>query len=315
MKNLLLFIVVIAISIGCDKIENPVIEKGNSIDTDLYPGEGNYFIPEFGEYPSEEINILIEDFTGHKCGNCPGAATIAHSIQQENPERVIVAAIHSSPPPYAFQTPNESDDEDYPKYNHDFRTESGNQYPLDIEGFIGNPVGLVNRVTDDSQQIWQFHPNWNTRVNEILSDNSPLIMNVQVNTNYYTETRGLFIHVLSETLLDIEGRYTMVVYLIDDERIDWQKDYTQNPQDIEFYHHSHVLLDNINGTYGDQLFASTSVAGESFENHYTYALPEDIELDSSNPEEETGLSVIVYLMNRDTYEIVQVIQKEVLVTF
>ena len=308
-KNLFLLIILIAaFNFGCDKIENPVIEKENVINTDLYPGEGDYVIPAFGDYPSSTQNVLIEDFTGHRCGNCPTAATIAHELKEEYPGQVFVASIHSSLPPYFFQSVSEEGDPEYPEYSHNFRTEAGDQYPLDIDGFIGNPVGMINRTIDAAQQIWQFHPTWSSKVDEILSANEQLLMNVQVNTNYYIETRGLFVHVQSESFANIEGRYNMVVYLIQNEVIDWQLDYTTNPQDIEFYHHYDVLLDNINGTYGDQLFESNSVIGETFQNHYTYEVPEDIIVEGANPNDDTGLSLIAYLMNRDTDEIIQVIE-------
>ena len=71
------------INVGCDKIENPVVVKENVINTDLYPGEGDYVIPPFGDYPSSTQNVLLEDFTGHRCGNCPTAADIAHELKEE----------------------------------------------------------------------------------------------------------------------------------------------------------------------------------------------------------------------------------------
>ena len=300
---------------SCDKITDPVEEKKNTIDTELYPGEGLYVIPPFGEYPSDTRNVLIEDFTGHRCGNCPLAATIAHGLKEEYPGRVFVVAIHSALPPYTFQKVSVPGDGEYPKYSHNFRTIDGDRYPLDIDGFIGNPVGMINRITDQASQIWQFHPNWSSKVNEILDSNDPLLMNVQVNTNYYTETRGLFVHVQSETLVQsLQGQYHMVIYLTANDIVDWQKDYTADPQDIEFYHHRDVLLYNINGAYGDMLFNSESVRGEHFRNHYTYAIPDSIDVQGVEPGDDTGLSVIVYLMNRDTYEIIQVVEKGITIS-
>jgi len=314
-KSVIFFILFLYLFSSCDKITNPVIKDENTINTDLYPGEGDYVIPPYGDFTGTSQNILIEDFTGHRCGNCPGAALLAHSLKDQYPGQVFVASIHSALPPYFFQSTTEPGDPQYPKFTHDFRTEAGDQYPLDISGFIGNPVGFINRTTDGSGQIWQFQNSWSTIVNDILDEDNPLLMNVQVNTNYYIETRGLFVHVLSETQQDITGRYNMVVYLIQDEYASWQLDYSATPQDVEFYHHKDVLLDNINGTYGTQLFESASVTGETFKNNYTYKVPDNIEVLGQQPNDNTGLSLIVYLMNRDTYEIVQVIEKKVLITF
>jgi hypothetical protein len=123
--------------------------------------------------------------------------------------------------------------------------------------------------------------------------------------------------VQSKTLSDLSGRYNLVVFLIDNEFVAWQKDYTLPPsnQDIEFYHHKDVLLGALNGSYGSELFDGSSAAEELFENHYSYAIPSDVEIDSSTPGEESGLSIIAYLMNRDTYEIVQVSEIPIYVTY
>jgi hypothetical protein len=309
---------------SCDKIENPIIPKDNIVDTiittdsgdfifsDLYPDTGGYLIPDFGEFPSSVKNILIEDFTGHRCGTCPPAAVIAHDLKEAYPGRVFVASVHASPTSQ-FQYISSPGDGTYPKYSTDFRTPAGNEYSDDIGDFIANPSGLINRMNQDG--YWFFHPFWATTIDEIINSNPSLRMNIQVKTNYYTETRGLFIHVLSETIEAMQGNYHLVVYLLADEIQDWQKDYSLNPQDVEFYPHKDVLLYNINGTWGEQLFSESSAAGEEFINHYTYAIPDTIAVGGLEPDDNTGLSLIVYLMNRETFEIEQVIEEHIHITF
>lgn len=304
---------------ACDKIDNPVRPIYGDLDTSLYPGPGFYVFPEYDQnFPSDVENILIEDYTGHRCGNCPEAAIIAHDLKEANPGRVFVASVHASPGS-GFQEVSVPGDAEYPEYSHDFRTDAGNDYVEDINGFIGNPQGMVNRkLSEIDNDNWEFKAAWPTVVNEIITANSPLQMNLQVKTNYYTETRGLFIHVQSKTLSDIDGRYTMVVSLIQDELIAWQKDYSLPvaEQNVEDYHHKDILLGSINGSYGTELFDGSSSAGEVFENDYSYQIPENIEYNTNAVAgEECGLSIIAYLMNRDTYEIIQVTEVPVYVTY
>lgn len=309
-----LFIFVIYSS-SCDYIEDPHVPIYGDLDTSLYPGPGFYVFPNFDEtFPTSIQNILIEDYTGHRCGNCPAAAVIAHDLKLANPERVIVASVHAGS---GFQHVSEPGDDEYPKYSHDFRCEAGYDYIEEIDGFIGNPEGMINRKKDDTGSNWRFSPFWAEAVDEIISENAPLEMNIQVKTNYYTETRGLFIHVQNKTLMEASGTYTMVVFLIQNELIAWQKDYTlpSDQQDIEFYHHKDILLNAINGSFGTQLFSGTSPIDEVFENHYSYQIPSDIDVTGTNPDEETGLSIIAFIMNRDSYEISQVIEEEVVVTY
>ena len=266
------FVIFIFFNSSCDKIDNPIEPIYGELDTSLYPGPGFYIFAEFdANFPSDVENILIEDYTGHRCGNCPDAAVLAHELKEANPGRVFVASVHASPGS-GFQEVSEPGDLEHPKYSHDFRTEAGNAYVIDIAGFIGNPEGMINRKLDSFDSNWKFKPAWTAAVNDIISANTDLQMNLQIKSNYYTETRGLFVQVQSKTLSDISGRYTMVVFLIDNEFVAWQKDYSLPPsdQDIEFYHHKDVFLGAINGSYGSELFDGSSSADEVFENHYSY---------------------------------------------
>lgn len=301
---------------SCDYVDNPIAPVYGDLDTSLYPGPGFYVFPEFSEtFPSSDQNILIEDFTGHRCGNCPGAAVIAHDLKEANPGRVFVASVHASPTD-GFQYVSVDGDGEYPKYSHDFRTPEGNDYVVDINGFTGNPEGMVNRKIEDGSN-WRFAPFWPEVVNDILSSNDPLMMNIQVETNYYTETRGLFVHVQSKTLEAINGDYTVVVYLIQNEDIDWQKDYSlpSEEQDVEEYHHKDVFLGTINGAYGTPLFSGDAPQDEFFENHYSYEIPENIDIIGNSAGEETGLSIIAYLMDNASYEIIQVTEVAIPITY
>ncbi len=87
---------------SCDKIENPLPEEYGKLDWSLYPGDPS-------NYPYDLVNlssnwginnntkgILLEDYTGHKCTNCPAAAQIAKDLEDDSSKNVIVATIHSS---------------------------------------------------------------------------------------------------------------------------------------------------------------------------------------------------------------------------
>lgn len=302
---------------SCDYVEDPITPVYGDLDTSLYPGPGFYILPEFdATFPSSTKNVLLEDYTGHTCGNCPAAAVVAHNIKEANPGQVFVASVHASIGD-GFQAVYEPGDEGYPKYSHDFRTPEGNSYVVDIPGFFGNPQGMVNRTIDGTGSVFRFVSAWSNAVNDILDSNDPLLMNLQVKTNYYTETRGLFVHVQSKTLEALNGSYSMVIFLIDNEFIAWQKDYSLPPadQDIEDYHHEDVFLGTINGAYGTSLFIGDSPIDETFENNYSFEISEDIEIDGVNAGEETGLSIIAYLQNNDTFEIIQVTEVAIPITY
>ena len=82
--------------------------------------------------------VLIEDFTGHKCQNCPEAAEELHILQDSYENQVIGIAIHAG----FFAEPNSAV---APFLTTDFRTEKGTEIH-DFFGANAYPVGMVNRV-------------------------------------------------------------------------------------------------------------------------------------------------------------------------
>ena len=74
-------------------MKNPYPPEVNlELDTTLYPGlwsdyENNDW-PIFSENTNTNRNVLIEDFTGHKCVFCPAAADLAHALHEADPSRV-----------------------------------------------------------------------------------------------------------------------------------------------------------------------------------------------------------------------------------
>ncbi len=63
--------------------------------------------------------VLLEDFTGHKCVNCPNAHDIAHDLQElYGEDNLIVIATHAG----FFSTPSSGD------FAYDFRTEAGPEW-------------------------------------------------------------------------------------------------------------------------------------------------------------------------------------------
>ncbi|MDD9905386.1 MAG: hypothetical protein OXT06_17595, partial [Rhodospirillaceae bacterium] len=127
---------------ACDKIENPKIPQ-YEYDTSLYPGEGHYVQPNFDPLNGDKKRVVIEDYTGHTCGNCPSAAVILDNLANDYPDELIPIAVHSSNTAEqgnSFQFPRPSGD----KYRTDFRLPASNTYGKDFN-INSNPLGLVNR--------------------------------------------------------------------------------------------------------------------------------------------------------------------------
>jgi len=299
MKNYIyLFIIttLVLVNISCDKIEHPVVEHTNELDWSLFPGgdSSTYAWPTWTENTYNQQNVLLEDYTGHTCTNCPAAAVIAKGLEDANPNRVFVASIHASVG-NSFQAVSP------PEFTQDFTTEAGDTYVNSIPSFFGNPTGTINRKDGGiANTIWYASSNWAGAVNTTLNETPNA--KIQQQYNYFPQTRGLFVHTESVlNTLNNNNEYAMVIYLVREVVVAPQK--LANGTVEEFYHHHNVLTDNLNGTWGITLENTTD---KQYHN-LAIQLPDN---SSDTTYNINNLSLISYIYNKTNYKVEQVIKTE-----
>lgn len=292
---------------SCDKVEEP-IKPAILLDTTLYPGNWeDYVAPTFAANTNTDRNILLEDYTGHRCPNCPAAGWEAYNIEQANTDRVFVASVHAAPSGLSsFQTtasdcgqasnPNN-------KYCSIFYCDEGIEYGQTFGGgsygFFGNPQGNLNRINFTGTDMFQFYTEWQGKVTDILTAND-LKVNIQAQSNFYTETNGLFLHTEVEFLEDLSANsYNMVVYLIEDEVIDYQD---SSSIAVSYYHHHDILRGCIDDLTWGRSISSDNAQGSKVYLDYSYKLPDG--------ELNTDYHLLIYVYDVATYEILQVIKHE-----
>jgi hypothetical protein len=290
---------------ACDKVENPIptIAQG---DWALYPnGDSAHYAanawPTFTTNANTDRNVLIEDFTGHKCKYCPIAADSAHQAQVDHLGRVLVASIHTGPSGFM---------EDLQKpvlgaYFNDFTSTEGfaigYKFGAGTAGspFNVNPFGAVSRV-DHGNGYVVTHPNaWSSAVNSMIAAND-LKVNLQAASNYYSSTRGLFLHtevdVLDQTLTN---DLSIVVCLIEDSLVAAQT-MPDNGTNLTYVHRD-IFRGCIDGKpFGQELDAAHMTAAGTYEYFYIYKLPA-----TYNPD---NVHIIIYVRDAVTEEIYQVIK-------
>lgn len=294
----------IAITIAsCDKVEQP-IKPAILLDTTLYPGNWeDYEFPVFEPNVNTERNVLIEDYTGHRCPNCPAAAAIAATIESSNPDRIFVASIHAGPGGLSsFQqlasdcgTSSNLDNEYCTVFYNDESIAYGAQFQTGY-GFFGNPQGTINRISFSGSTMFQFSTEWETRVNEVISTND-LKVNIQAKSNYYSETNGLYLHVETEFLEDLTGDYNLTIYLIENEYVDFQD---SSGVTLEDYHHHNVFRGTLDGLAWGQSIPGDQTTNQKSYFDYSYKLP--------TGQDNSDYHVLIYVYDVATYEILQVIK-------
>lgn len=289
---------------NCDKIENP-IKPAILLDTTIFPGNWeDYPEPTWAQNTNTNRNILLEDFTGHRCPNCPVAATEAKNIEDANPDRVFVASIHAAPGGLSdFQktlltcgTGSNPNNEFCTEFFNDEGVTYGETFQTGF-GFFGNPSGNLSRIKFGTN-IFLPYTNWSTNVNTVLTEND-LKVNIQAVANYYSETNGFYLHAETEFLENLTGNYSIVTYLIEKEKVDFQDSASII---VDHYHHHNIFRGCLDGQAWGQSIATDPVANSKYYFDYSYKLP--------TGQTNSEFHVLIYVYNVETYEVMQVIKVE-----
>ncbi len=294
---------------SCDKVKNPYPKQYVDIDTNLLFGMNletykNTLWPSFGPNTNTNVNVLIEDFTGHKCPNCPNAAIEARNIEGQHEGRVFVATIHSG----AYAT-TYFQNYQFAPYTANFTTPEGLEISTEISdgGFGGNPSGTINRKTFGGF-IFQNYSGWASNVSSILTANI-LKVNIQSKCNYFPETRGVFLHTEVDKLISDSLELYQVVYLLEDSIIKPQT-LPDGTTDLNYVHRD-VHRGNIDGkAMGRKITEDMKVdknggalSGNKYYLNYSYKLP-----DQYNPD---NMHLLIYVYRKDTKEVLQVIKQKI----
>jgi hypothetical protein len=269
MKNILILVLgtLIAFITGCDIIESPYKE--------------NVII----EKDTAAKNVLIEDFTGFRCGNCPEAGEKAHDIAETYQGKVFIMSIHAG----ALAFPN-------PFRKYEFRTPEGN----DIAAFFNlpaTPYGMVNRVKFNGDAL--LAPDaWGSSVAKQITQKADLKMTLTAGFN--ANTKLISLEANMKFVNDSKTSYFMAAYIVEDSIIQYQTDDRKTPSDILDFVHMHVLRGSMNGAWGTQISPDVIRAKDSIKVTADYTIPEVKDWVPKN------LSLIVVVHDNDTKEIMQV---------
>lgn len=210
--------------------------------------------------PSQRV-VLLEDFTGQRCVNCPTATDVIEQLQETYGEALVAVGIHGGPLAFAGNARVLG-----------LKTETGdlyyNHWKLEYQ-----PVGLINRREPVN------YTEWATIVKEELAKPSPLHLLGSADLEDGT----------INIIIDAEGTDGIVtgklqVWLLEDsiKALQLMPDGSSNQE----YVHNHVFRTAVNGIWGEDFSINEGEIGE-------WVMTQD--LDSSwNPEH---LSIVAFVYN------------------
>ncbi len=227
--------------------------------------------------------VLIEDFTGQQCSNCPMATDEIESlVEQYGDTAVIAVGIHSGPLGFAGSSTQIG-----------LMTDTGNEY-FDHWGVTTQPAGIINRTTRPLE-----YTDWATAVRNEIS--KPATLSMEINNSYDESSRRLDIIVSS---FGTNGTTTgkLQVWLIEDGITAIQTMPASQGGGNNFnYVHNHVFRAAVNGTWGDDFSVAEN---NSVNNDFTYTLPADWKAEN--------VSVVAFVYNNSGVQ--QVTKKAIITT-
>lgn len=203
----------------------------------------------------QERRVLLEDFTGVQCVNCPDAHDLAKVLSEANPGRVIPVSEHNY-----FEG-------GFPNSDEDFRTDEA----YAIDALIGPttlwPIGTVNRKRFAGEPaILLTLAKWTGYVEAELLE-APLV-NLELSAELHTDSRTLDVIVEAHFLENVSDATRLSVMVLESEIIDPQQ--TESGK-VDNYVHDHVLRRMPTPATGAVL-TSTTEQGRVFRKGYEIAL-------------------------------------------
>lgn len=234
-------------AVSCDKIDNP--------HKPYTPTGGNK-------------TVLIKDFTGARCVNCPDAAETVHELQHRlGEDRVFIMSVHAG---FLAQPLGQ-----FP----DFLTEEGtlwygdnNSNPL----FSVDHVALTEGNTLNVDQV-------DMPVSEALAE--PQLFDINITNTYDEASRRLSVENLFNAKGDGDGEYYATVCLVEDSLVGWQ---TVSGGVNKEYVFRNVFRGTLNGADGELVANGAVFVDDSF------AKTCSMELDSTYNADQCYIMTYIY---------------------
>jgi hypothetical protein len=205
-------------------------------------------IPPLSATLGGERKVLIEEFTGVRCVNCPDGSAEIENIRSRYPDRVVAVSIHAG----FFANP-------YPDSRYDFRTDGGTQLQTYLEEPQGYPSAVVNRKKFAGQTGLQVgQSSWASLIESELRQNP--VLKLFFIKNYNPNTRELDLKVRINPEQNVATNDLRLTVLITESNVP-DAQLTSSGKKLD-YNHKHILrkiVTNFDGNVLENLSAGNAV--------------------------------------------------------
>lgn len=282
MKRLTLILTTAAVIFGmmsCNKLKEPYIVESIVEESDTIPLTPN----DIANFDGKTV-VLLEDYTGVRCSNCPAAGEIALQLQEQNEGHLVILGVH---PNTALQNPEGG--------LPDFRTNDGQEWNtyFNIPNY---PQGLVNRVGGF------LGPNeWASAVNNFIGTDAPVRLIIK--SEYNNDSRELKLSIHSKFLQTVESDdVRLITCMMEDSIVGAQF----IPGGVNAnYTHRHVFRGTVDGmTWGRVMSSAGSISeGSDFITNMKFTVDDNYNDDQ--------FYIVAYISDNNTKEVLMAAEAKI----
>lgn len=310
-KIFYLFVFAIVIA-SCDKVTqpNPYANIDCSLDNPTITSIVTSTVS------SDFKKVLLEDYTGHTCGNCPRAARRAEALEKTHGEKLVVIAAHVSGT-FAAPDPKNCFCAGDTLYKEEFRNTTGNEWDAFFGlSSAGLPKGMINR----EEPFAKGDGNWSSLVNTAIGQSQTV--KLEVTCIYDTVNHYIRAKVKSTFLKAFSSDIMMNAVLTQDSIVAFQKDYAVPSGAATLYHEDlrpdyrfdNILLGSINGPWGQLVKSAPANKDTATITTPCYHIAENTCFYSNNNQygikdvciKHKYINLVVFVYDKNSKEVLQV---------
>jgi hypothetical protein len=212
---------------------------------------------------AEPHNVMVEEYTGQSCSNCPAGHEQLEALAAANPNRVNIVCL--------YQKDNTSLTNPPEGYVYDFRTDAA----IDIANYVSGallgtiPNAFIDRAKINSNIIVS-RADWSTAINTQLPKTDSVNLDI---TNTYNSSDSMVKTVVTVTYTqNVSTKQKLNVLIVEDDIVDKQ----EKPFGVidEHYEFKNVFRQMVSSAEGDFMLLEMPVkpAGTMLRRTYNYKL-------------------------------------------
>jgi hypothetical protein len=249
--------------VSCEKELGPIIK----FDPPVVPTSDTLVDTSYVAMPEAAMprRVLIEEFTGVTCPNCPAGHQTVKALINGNPDRVSSIGFQVFNFGQANPVPGET--------RNDNRTQKATDLSnVTFGGILFLPAAAIDRVKDQGLNSMLLSRNlWTSKTTNRMQVAAPL--NIGLTSRYDSATREVVLKVRMAYTSAITTKNRLTVAIAENNIIDAQE-ISENGtiRVINEYEHEHVFRDFITSPVGDPILDSvaTKTAGRVLERYFVF---------------------------------------------